>query len=135
MSDHNIKAKRPLSPHLQVYKPQMTSVMSILHRATGVFLSLFSIVLLLAFCISLICGEECYDALIAALNSFIGRGLLFALTVCIFYHMFNGIRHLFWDSGKLLKIQNAYYAGAFVMLGTGAASLGYWYCAYHFVLK
>lgn len=135
MSDQDIKAKRPLSPHLQVYRPQMTSVMSILHRATGVFLSLFAVLLLLGFCVTLLNGPNSYDAFIGALNSLVGRGLLFAMTVCIFYHMFNGIRHLFWDSGKLFKIQNAQYAGAFVLLGTGAATLAYWYCAIHYVMK
>lgn len=135
MSDPSIKQKRPLSPHLQVYKPQMTSTLSILHRATGVFLSLFSILLLLGFLITLMNGPNSYEAFMTALNSFIGRGLLFALTVCIFYHMFNGIRHLFWDSGKLFKIENAQYAGAFVLLATGAATLGYWYCAYYYGLK
>jgi succinate dehydrogenase / fumarate reductase cytochrome b subunit len=135
MSDQDIKSKRPLSPHLQVYKPQMTSVMSILHRATGVFLSLFAVLLLLGFTLSVLMGAERYGQFTGLLGSFIGRGILFALSVCIFYHMFNGIRHLFWDSGKLFKIENAQYAGAFVLLGTGAATLAYWYCAYHYALK
>jgi succinate dehydrogenase / fumarate reductase cytochrome b subunit len=135
MSDQDIKSKRPLSPHLQVYKPQMTSMMSILHRASGVFLALFAILLLLGFTLSVMMGEQSYAVFTGLLGSFIGRGILFALSVCIFYHMFNGIRHLFWDSGKLFKIENAQYAGAFVLLGTGAATLAYWYCAYHYALK
>ncbi|MAH04644.1 MAG: succinate dehydrogenase, cytochrome b556 subunit [Pseudomonadota bacterium] len=134
MSDENIKAKRPLSPHLQVYKLPFSAYMSILHRATGAFLSIFGVLLLLAFCYTLMCGAECYDAFVGLLGTLIGRLFLFALSVCAFYHMFNGFRHLFWDSGKLFKIDNAQNAGAFVMLATAAAVLGYWYCAYYYVL-
>jgi succinate dehydrogenase / fumarate reductase cytochrome b subunit len=118
-------SKRPLSPHLQVYKPQMTSVMSILHRITGagntVGLLLFSWWLIAA-----ASGTDAYADFIGFITSGFGMFLLFGWTASVCYHMCNGIRHLFWDSGYLFKIQNAYKAGYAVLAVAAILTLLIW---------
>ncbi len=118
-------SKRPLSPHLQVYKPQMTSVMSILHRVTGagnaVGLLLFSWWLIAA-----ASGIDAYSYFMAFMTSGFGMFLLFGWTASVFYHMCNGIRHLIWDSGNMFKIKNAYTAGYIVLTMTVILTLAVW---------
>ena len=95
--------KRPLSPHLQVYKPQLTSVLSITHRATGVFLSLGSL-LLSCWLVGLASSESVFASLNAHINAWYGQLALAAFVFSLFYHLSNGIRHLFWDAGLGLDI-------------------------------
>jgi succinate dehydrogenase / fumarate reductase cytochrome b subunit len=102
--------KRPLSPHLQVYKPQLTSVLSITHRGTGVFLSLGSL-LLTCWLVSLATGEEAFSNLQQHYAAWYGKIILIAFIFSVFYHLSNGIRHLFWDMGKGLDICTAYKSG------------------------
>ena len=92
------RGNRPLSPHLQVYKPQITSVMSVFHRITGVGNSLGAILVAWWF-IAAAVGEGSFDTINGLLTSWIGHLVLlgFALSVC--YHLCNGIRHLLWDAG------------------------------------
>ena len=90
--------KRPLSPHLQIYKPQLTSILSILHRATGVTLSMGSIILVL-WIIALTLGEETYAMFSLIVNHWVSKFILLGFTFGLFYHLSNGIRHLFWDAG------------------------------------
>ena len=89
---------RPLSPHLQVYKPQMTSLLSILHRLTGVGLGL-GMLLLAWWLIAAALGPEAFQAAQGIVGSVIGRVILFGFTFAFFYHLANGIRHLVWDAG------------------------------------
>jgi succinate dehydrogenase / fumarate reductase cytochrome b subunit len=103
-------SERPLSPHLQIYKPQMTSVLSILHRMTGIALIVGSY-LLIAWVIAAATSEEAYNCINDLVSSTVGKVLLFGWTIALFYHLFNGIRHLFWDMGYLFKLQNAFRAG------------------------
>ena len=105
---------RPLSPHLQVYKPQLTSFMSILHRLTGVGLS-FGIVLFVAWLAALANGSESYAGFLTYAHSLIGQVLLFGITAAFFYHLCNGIRHLVWDAGAGLDIKTAYKTGYAVL--------------------
>ena len=109
---------RPLSPHLQVYKPQLTSVMSILHRATGIALALGTF-LLVWWLIAAATGESAFSTVQAFTASWVGRLLLLGWSYALFYHLCNGIRHLIWDTGLLFKIQNAYMAG-YIVLGLAA---------------
>ena len=106
---------RPLSPHLQVYKPQMTSMLSILHRMTGIAntigLLLFSWWLLAA-----VSGAETYGIFITFVTSPLGLLMLFGWTFSVLYHMCNGIRHLIWDTGHLFTMTNATKAGYLVLL-------------------
>ena len=116
-----MKAKqRPLSPFMigPYYKPQMTSLMSIAHRASGVFLSLVGAPLLLWWLIALSSGPESYQALLDTFSGWLGKLALLACVLSLAYHLFNGIRHLVWDSGRALDIRSAYTAGWLVLAAT-----------------
>ena len=109
--------ERPLSPHLQVYKPQLTAVLSILHRATGVFLVLGTL-LLVYWLLALATGPEAYGDAQAFFGSAWGRLILFPWTFSLFYHLCNGIRHLFWDAGFGYEIKTVYTSGVIVVLAS-----------------
>ena len=89
---------RPLSPHLTIYKPQLNSVLSILHRITGVAL-IISLLMVIGFFISLIFGEKTFTIFSVFFNSIIGKIIMFFSLCGIWYHFFAGLRHLFWDMG------------------------------------
>ncbi|HEW98689.1 MAG: succinate dehydrogenase, cytochrome b556 subunit [Candidatus Parabeggiatoa sp. nov. 3] len=120
---------RPLSPHLQIYKPQLTSVMSILHRATGIFLSLGTLVLVY-WLMAAADGPEAYQQAISLLASWFGLLLLFGWSISLFYHLCNGIRHLFWDAGLGLDINTVYTTGKFVWLATFILTALAWLLAF-----
>ena len=131
MPDKTAAAKeRPLSPHLQVYKPQMTSVMSILHRATGVFLVL-GMLLVTWVLVAAASGPESFEAAMDCLTSPLGQIALLGWTASLYYHMCNGVRHLFWDMGYLFKLENAFRAGWLVLFSTAALTAATWYWAYY----
>lgn len=107
----------PLSPHLQIYKWQIPMVLSILHRGTGIFLSIGA--LLLAYWLLAVAGgPETYDKLYAHANAWYGRLLLAAFVFSLYYHLCNGVRHLFWDMGLGLDIKTAYLSAYAVILVT-----------------
>ena len=120
--------ERPLSPHLQVYKPQMTSVLSILHRMTGVGLTV-GLIMFAWWLVAAAIGPEAYKVFMGFAGSKLGLLLLFAWTIAFYYHLANGIRHLIWDSGKLLKIKSAYAVGYLVLIFTIVMTAITWYCA------
>lgn len=90
--------RRPLSPHLQVYKPQITSVLSIMHRMTGVALSVGSL-LMVAWLVSAASSPEAYEMVRDFTVSWVGRLLVFGWTAALLFHLSNGVRHLAWDAG------------------------------------
>jgi len=104
------------------YKPQMTSLMSIAHRASGVFLSIVGAPLLLWYVNAVGSGPEEYQSLLAFFDGWLGRLVLTAVVLALFYHLFNGIRHLVWDTGRALEIRSAYTAGWLVLIATVLAS-------------
>lgn len=110
MASHN----RPLSPHLQVYKPQLTSVLSITHRATGIALAVGTL-LLVWWIVAAATGESAFATVQAFIGSWIGRLLLLGWSFAVFYHLCNGIRHLFWDAGKGFELETAYMSGKLVV--------------------
>ena len=115
-------SKRPLSPHLQIYKPQLTSILSISHRLTGFALSiliLFSPVILY-----LLTASKDTHAIITSIfeNGFIKIVLSLALFGMV-YHLFNGIRHLAWDAGYGLDIDDSYKSGYLVLGASVVISL------------
>ncbi len=110
MASHN----RPLSPHLQVYKPQFTSVLSITHRATGIALAVGTL-LLVWWIVAAATGESAFADVQAFIGSWIGRLLLLGWSFAVFYHLCNGIRHLFWDAGKGFELETAYMSGKLVV--------------------
>ena len=120
--------RRPLSPHLQVYRWQMTSVLSILHRASGVALSVGSI-LLVAWLVAAAGGPDSYAAMQGFLGSWIGLVLLFGWSLALFYHLCNGIRHLWWDIGRGLDLPSVYAGGWAVLAGTAVLTAAAWIAA------
>lgn len=114
--------QRPLSPFMlgPYYRPQLTSMLSITHRATGVLLGLAGAPLLLCWIVAVSRGPQALDALYAGLDSWPGKLLSLALLFSLSFHFCNGIRHLIWDTGHLLKIEQAYRAG-WVVLGSALA--------------
>ena len=90
--------KRPLSPHLQIYKPQITTVLSITHRMTGLGLA-FGFVALVFWLFSAILGDEYFHLFTSFFKNWFGKLLLVGWTWALFYHMCNGVRHLAWDAG------------------------------------
>ena len=106
----------PLSPFLQ-YRPQLTSVLSITHRITGVFLSLGA-VLLSVWLAALAGSGEAYQALNERLAAWYGQGLLACLLFSLYYHLCNGVRHLFWDLGLGLELKTAYRSGYAVVIAS-----------------
>jgi succinate dehydrogenase / fumarate reductase, cytochrome b subunit len=115
-----IPDSRPLSPHLQVYRPMYTMVLSILHRATGLFLSLASL-LFVAWIAAAAAGEAAYRALAAVYASLPFRLLIGAVVAAFCYHLFAGLRHLFWDAGVGFGKQAARASAALVVLLAAAA--------------
>jgi succinate dehydrogenase / fumarate reductase cytochrome b subunit len=118
-------ADRPLSPHLQIYRWQLTSVLSILHRAAGVVLSAGAI-LLVWWLVAAASGPEAYEGVEDFLGSWLGLLMLFGWTVALFYHLCNGIRHLVWDTGHALDLKSVYVGGWVVVGATGVLTFVAW---------
>lgn len=89
---------RPLSPHLQIYRWQISSILSILHRTSGAALGM-STLLFAWWLIALASGPDAYAILHGFFNSLGGKILLMGVTWALFYHLCNGVRHLVWDAG------------------------------------
>jgi succinate dehydrogenase / fumarate reductase cytochrome b subunit len=111
------KSQRPLSPHLQIYRPQLTSVLSITHRATGIALVLGTLVLVY-WLLAAASGAEAYGSAQQLLGSWPGRILLLGFSFALFFHLCNGIRHLFWDAGYGFEKQTARKSSWFVLAAT-----------------
>ena len=114
--------KRPLSPHLQVYKPQLTSVLSIIHRGTGVFLSLGALVLTY-WLVSLAVSEDLFNSFHLHTTFWYGKLFLIGFVFSLYYHLANGIRHLFWDIGLGLEISTTYKSGYFTIFISAVLTL------------
>jgi succinate dehydrogenase / fumarate reductase cytochrome b subunit len=120
---------RPLSPHLQVYKPQLTSVLSILHRAAGIALAVGTL-LLVWWLVAAATGENAFADVQAFIGSWIGKLLLLGWSFAIFYHTCNGIRHLFWDAGRGYELETAYATGRIVVAAAIILTIGAWLWGY-----
>ena len=106
---------RPLSPHLSIHKKVLTSVFSIFHRFTGICLSLGAV--LLSIWITLIAFGPFYYSKFQAFSSLIVfKIFLFFWTLTIFYHLYNGIRYLFWSYGKMMELSTVYKTGYVVII-------------------
>ncbi len=109
MADVN-RGNRPLSPHLTIYRPQINSMMSILHRITGVGMSL-AFFLIVWWLLAASTGEEYFDTANWVLTSWIGILILVGSCFALWYHFCNGIRHLIWDTGRGLEIEQVKKSG------------------------
>ncbi len=104
------KRARPLSPHLQVYRPQITTVMSILHRISGIILC-FGAFGLAWWLLAAAQGGEAYAQAAGAMASLPGKLALFGFSLALMYHLLNGVRHLLWDTGWGFEIPHVYRSG------------------------
>jgi len=120
---------RPLSPHLQVYKLQLTSVLSILHRITGLALALGTL-LLVWWLVAAALGEGAFEIVQNIIASWFGRVILLGWSFSLFYHLCNGIRHLFWDIGLGFKLSATYLSGWLVITASIVLTLGAWIWGY-----
>jgi len=117
--------KRPMSPYMlgPYYKFQITSVLSILNRLTGVFMSVVSAPLLLCWLVALASGEEAFVGLSTWLGSLLGKLVIAASVFSFSFHLFGGIRHLIWDAGWMLEISQVRISGWIAVFGSLLLSL------------
>ena len=122
--------KRPLSPFMigPYYRPQLTSMMSIAHRGTGVVLALGALVLV-AWLVAAAGSAQAFDAFNAVMASLVGKLALFVFSASLVYHFLNGIRHLFWDAGHGMEIRSAYASGYAVLALSVVFTAGLWWFA------
>ena len=106
MTDVKTPVERPLSPHLFIYKPMLTMLMSIAHRITGTALY-FGTLLIAWWLLAAASGPNTYAAMGSFINSIFGRLILFGYTWALLHHMLGGIRHLIWDTGYGLDLASA----------------------------
>ena len=120
---------RPLSPHLQIYRWQLTSVLSIVHRATGVALAV-GLVALVWWLVTIGAGVSYYSWSQWFFASIIGRTVLFGWSFALFFHLCNGIRHLMWDSGRGFELATTYRSGWLVVASASALTVAAWIAGY-----
>jgi succinate dehydrogenase / fumarate reductase cytochrome b subunit len=116
---------RPMSPHLQIYRPQLTSILSIAHRMTGVGLTLGA-VLVVWWLLAAATGADYFATVDGLLTSWIGYLVLLGSTWALAYHLLNGIRHLFWDMGYGFEIETVERSGMAVLVGSGVLTVLLW---------
>jgi len=109
-----MQKERPISPHLTIYRPQLTAMLSFAHRSTGVFLALGTPFLVL-WLMSIAAGPSAYTEMQECLSHWFAKLLLLGWTFSLFYHLCNGIRHLFWDAGKGFELTTLYKSGWLVV--------------------
>lgn len=115
MADVN-RGNRPLSPHLTIYRPQMTSISSIMVRVTGIA-SFFLAVLIVAWLLSAATSESAFAAVDGLLTSWIGTLVMLGAAWALFYHMLGRLRHVIWDFGYCLEVEISEKMGAGMFIG------------------
>lgn len=109
--------ERPLSPHLSIYKPQISSFTSITHRFTGIALSAGLVLLVAWLWIAAYCPQS-YEGFVAYGQTWWGRILLIGWSFAFFYHLLNGVRHLAWDTGHGIENDSAARSGWLIIGST-----------------
>jgi len=120
---------RPLSPHLQVYRWQITNTLSILHRLTGVALGVGTL-LMAYWLIAIAAGPEAFATAQGLVGSIAGRVILLGFTFALAFHFSNGIRHLFWDSGRGFELSTVHTSGWIVVVASAVLTLATWILGY-----
>ncbi len=123
------EARRPLSPHLQIYRPMLTMMMSIMHRITG--MALYAGTLLLAWwLIAASTDARAFDTANSVLTSILGQIELLGFTWALFHHLFGGIRHFIWDTGRGMDHPEREYLAQATLIGGLALTVVVWVVAY-----
>jgi len=128
MNDSN----NPLSPHLQIYRWHISSLLSITHRIVGV-VNLFALILLFIWLIALSLGESNYELFLFMINSFFGKFILIGFSWSMIFHLLSGIRHLVWDLGYGFEIKTANISGIIVIIFSLALTIIFWLFARGFI--
>ena len=128
MADVKSRRPRPLSPHLQIYRPMLTMMMSIFHRITGSALY-FGTLLFAWWLIAAASGPEQFALASAFFGSWIGRLVLFFYTWALIHHMLGGVRHLFWDTGSGFEIPTIEFTARAAIVGSLSLTLLVWLIA------
>jgi len=118
-------SKNPLSPHLQIYRWHISSLLSITHRISGV-INLFALILIFFWLIVLSSGESNYELFLLIINSFLGKFILVSFTWSMSFHLLSGIRHLAWDMGYGFEIKTANISGIIVIFSSLALTIIFW---------
>ena len=118
-------SKNPLSPHLQIYRWQISSLLSIIHRITGI-LNLLGLIFISAWISSAGIGENLFEYFSVFLKSFIGKFILIGFTWSMSYHLLSGIRHFFWDLGYGYEIKTANISGVIVIVSSLLLTVFLW---------
>ena len=117
--------ERPLSPHLQVYRPQLTSVLSIMNRVTGMAISAGTL-LFVWWLAAAATGPQAFDRVQGFIGSPVGLFVLFGWTAALFYHFYAGIRHLAWDAGYGYELGDVHRSGWLTMGATVVSTVLVW---------
>ena len=128
MNDSN----NPLSPHLQIYRWQIPSLLSITHRISGV-INLLALALIFFWLILLSFGESNYELFLLIINSFVGKFILIGFTWSMSFHLLSGARHLAWDLGYGFEIKTANISGIVVIISSLIMTIIFWLLARGFI--
>ena len=128
MNDSN----NPLSPHLQIYRWHISSLLSITHRIVGV-INLLALILIFFWLTALSFGENSYELFLLIINSFFGKFILIGFTWSINFHLLSGIRHLVWDLGYGFEIKTANISGIIVIITSLVVTVIFWLFARGFI--
>lgn len=125
MGDSTPKRERPLSPNIQIYRPQLTSVLSIANRMTGIVLGLCAVALVV-WLLAAAAGPDAYLAVHRFFLSWAGQMLLFACTYLFYLHLCGGIRHLVWDAVYGFELRTIYASGWIAVIASVALTIITW---------
>ena len=128
MNDSN----NPLSPHLQIYRWHISSLLSITHRISGV-INLLALILIFFWLTLLSIGENNYELFLFTINSFLGKFILIGFTWSMSFHLLSGIRHLVWDLGYGFEIKTANISGIIVIIFSLVLTVIFWLFARGFI--
>ena len=124
--------KNPLSPHLQIYRWHISSLLSITHRISGI-INLLALILIFFWLLTFSSGENNYELFLTTINSFFGKFILIGFTWSMSFHLLSGIRHLFWDLGYGFEIKTANISGIIVIVLSLVLTILFWLFARGFI--
>ncbi len=125
-------SKNPLSPHLQIYRWHISSLLSITHRISGV-VNLLALIFIFFWLINLSLGESNYELFLLIINNNFGKFILIGFTWSMSFHLLSGIRHLVWDLGYGFEIKTANISGIFVIIFSFVLTIIFWLLARGFI--
>lgn len=129
MANTDSRAQRPLSPHLQIYRPLFTMMMSIVHRITGTALY-FGTILMVYWLLAAASGPQAYNTAMDLFGSFLGRLVLFGFTWALLHHMLGGMRHFIWDTGRGFGERERNWLARATLAGSLALTVILWLVGY-----